>query len=30
MMTLPAGANDWQYVIPQSEINANPKVVQNP
>lgn len=30
MMTLAAGANDWQYVIPQSEINANPLVTQNP
>lgn len=30
MMTLAAGSNDWQYVIPQSEINANPLVTQNP
>lgn len=30
LMNLAPGSNDWQYVIPQSEINANPKVVQNP
>jgi len=29
-MNLPAGANEWQWVIPQAEINANPKVTQNP
>lgn len=29
-MTMAAGANDWQYVIPQAEINANPLVTQNP
>jgi hypothetical protein len=28
-MTVPAGDNAWQWVIPQSEINANPLVVQN-
>ena len=30
MMNLPASDNAWEYVIPQSEINANPNVVQNP
>ena len=30
MMNLPAGDIAWQYVIPQSELNANPNVVQNP
>jgi hypothetical protein len=30
MMNLPAGDVAWQYVIPQSEINANPNVTQNP
>ncbi len=29
-MTLAAGANEWQYVLPQAEINANPNVTQNP
>lgn len=29
-MNMSAGANDWQYVIPQAEINANPLVTQNP
>ncbi len=28
-MTIPAGDNQWQWVIPQSEINANPLVKQN-
>jgi hypothetical protein len=28
-MTVPAGDNAWQWVIPQSEINANPLVKQN-
>jgi hypothetical protein len=28
-MTVPDGDNAWQWVIPQSEINANPLVVQN-
>lgn len=30
IMNVPAGSNDWQYVIPQSEINANKLMVQNP
>lgn len=30
VMSMPAGANEWQYVIPQTELNANPLVVQNP
>lgn len=30
MMNLPVGDIAWQYVIPQSELNANPNVVQNP
>jgi hypothetical protein len=30
MMTVAAGSNDWQYVIPQTELNANKLVVQNP
>ena len=30
VMTVAAGSNDWQYAIPQTEINANPLVVQNP
>jgi hypothetical protein len=30
IMNMSAGANDWQYVIPQAEINANPLVTQNP
>lgn len=30
IMDVAAGAPEWQYMIPQSEINANPKVVQNP
>ncbi len=29
-MNVAAGANEWQYVIPQAEINANPLVTQNP
>jgi hypothetical protein len=29
-MTMAAGTNEWQYVIPQAEINANPLVTQNP
>lgn len=29
-MTLAPGAKEWEYVIPQAEINANPKVTQNP
>jgi hypothetical protein len=28
-MNVPAGDNQWQWVIPQSEINANPLVKQN-
>lgn len=30
VMNVAAGSNDWQYVIPQSEINANKLIVQNP
>ena len=30
MMTVPAGSPDWQWAIPQSEINANKLVTQNP
>lgn len=29
-MDIAAGSPDWQYAIPQSEINANPKATQNP
>jgi|694.fasta_scaffold00463_29 hypothetical protein len=29
-MTLAPAANEWEWVIPQAEINANPKVTQNP
>jgi starch-binding outer membrane protein, SusD/RagB family len=29
-MTLAPGANEWEWVIPQAEINANPNVTQNP
>lgn len=29
-MTLAPGANEWEWVIPQAEINANPLVTQNP
>lgn len=29
-MNLAAGANEWQWVLPQAEINANPLVKQNP
>jgi hypothetical protein len=25
-----AGANEWVWVLPQAEINANPLVKQNP
>jgi hypothetical protein len=28
-MTMAAGDNAWQWLIPQSEINANPLVKQN-
>lgn len=30
LMSVPAGDLQWQYVIPQAEINANKSVVQNP
>lgn len=30
LMDVAVGANDWQYVIPQTEINANKLVTQNP
>jgi len=30
VMNVAAGSNDWQYVIPQSELNANKLVIQNP
>jgi starch-binding outer membrane protein, SusD/RagB family len=30
IMNMPAGDNRWQYLIPQSEINANVNMVQNP
>jgi len=30
VMNVAAGSNDWQYVIPQTEINANKLIVQNP
>jgi hypothetical protein len=29
-MTLAPGANEWEWVIPQAEINANSLVTQNP
>jgi len=29
LMTMPAGDNRWQFLIPQDEINANKAVVQN-
>lgn len=29
-MSMPAGSPNWVYSIPQSELNANPKAVQNP
>jgi hypothetical protein len=28
-LTVPAGDNTWQWLIPQSEINANPLIKQN-
>ncbi|WP_143309820.1 RagB/SusD family nutrient uptake outer membrane protein [Chitinophaga vietnamensis] len=30
VMTMPAGDNQWQWLFPQDELNANPKLVQNP
>ena len=30
IMDMAAGGPEWQYAIPQSEINANPLVTQNP
>jgi hypothetical protein len=30
LMSLPAGDNRWEFLIPQGEINANPLCVQNP
>jgi starch-binding outer membrane protein, SusD/RagB family len=30
VLTVPAGDPRWQFLIPQSEINANPAIVQNP
>jgi len=27
---VPAGDNQWEFLIPRREINANPKIVQNP
>lgn len=30
VMQVPAGSKTWQFLIPRNEINANPKVVQNP
>lgn len=30
VMNVAAGSPEWQYVIPQTEINANPLVTQNP
>jgi starch-binding outer membrane protein, SusD/RagB family len=30
VFTMAAGSANWQYAIPQSELNANPKAVQNP
>jgi hypothetical protein len=29
-MNVAAGANEWVWVLPQAEINANPLVKQNP
>lgn len=29
-MTVEAGVNDWEFLIPQGEINSNPQMVQNP
>ena len=30
VMTVEPGVNDWEFLIPQGEINANPQIVQNP
>lgn len=30
VMTVEPGVNDWEFLIPQGEINANPQMVQNP
>jgi hypothetical protein len=30
VITVPAGGNLWTWMIPQSEIDANPLIVQNP
>jgi hypothetical protein len=27
---VPAGINDWEFLLPRAELNANPLVVQNP
>ncbi|UHG92004.1 RagB/SusD family nutrient uptake outer membrane protein [Spirosoma oryzicola] len=30
LFDVPAGDNQWEFLIPRREINANPKIVQNP
>ncbi len=30
LLTVPSGDNRWQWLIPQTEINANPLIEQNP
>ncbi|MCP1996837.1 RagB/SusD family nutrient uptake outer membrane protein [Flavobacterium sp. HSC-61S13] len=30
VMTVPAGDQRWEWLIPQAEINANPLIIQNP
>lgn len=30
VLTIPAGDKQWEFLIPQDEINANPQIVQNP
>ena len=30
VLTVPAGDVRWEFLIPQSEVNANPAIVQNP
>jgi hypothetical protein len=30
VFNIPAGDNQWEFLFPQTEMNANPAVVQNP
>jgi hypothetical protein len=30
VLSVPAGDKKWQWLIPRDEINANPKIEQNP